>query len=107
MRWLLVIMLMNGLAPGIAEGAEVAVHLVKTGHVAHALPGENDLGNQGREHSCGAVFHQCSCCAAMTVVASGRADAVEPMPVEKDCAPRSLARGAHRSLEPPFRPPIR
>lgn len=100
-------MLMNGLAPGIAEGAEVAVHFVKTGHIAHTFPGENDLGNQGREHSCGVIFHRCSCCAPMTVVASGPADVVEPMPVEKDCSTRSLARGAHRSLEPPFRPPIR
>jgi hypothetical protein len=98
--------LVNGLAPGIAEAAEVAVHFVKTGHVAHTVPGESDLGDQGPEHSCGVVFHQCGCCAGMTVLPHDAADVGEPAPVVKDCARTAVVRAANRSLEPPFRPPI-
>lgn len=111
MRWLLVLVLVNGLAPGlapgIAEAGEVAVHFVKTGHVAHAVPGEDDLGDQGPEHSCGVVFHDCGCCAGMTVLPHDRADVGGPAPVVKDCAPAAVVRVVHRYLEPPFRPPIR
>ena len=107
LRWLLVLVLVNGLAPGIAEAAEVAVHFVETGHVAHTLPGEDDLGHQGPEHSCGVVFHQCGCCAGMTLLPHEVAEAGRPAPSTKDCAPVAVMRGASRSLEPPFRPPIR
>ena len=107
MRWLLVLVLVNGLAPGIAEAGEVAVHFVKTGHVAHAAPGEDDLGDQGPEHSCGVVFHDCGCCTGMTVLPIDAADVAGPAPLVKDRAPAVVVRVATRSLEPPFRPPIR
>lgn len=107
MRWLLVLVLVNGLVPGIAEAAELAVHYATSGHVAHAAPGEDDLGDQGPEHACGVVFHQCDCCTGMTALPHGRADVEAPGAVPDDRAPAAVARGASRSLEPPFRPPIR
>jgi hypothetical protein len=105
-RWLVVAILINGLAPGFAEAGEAVVHYVETGHLAHP-PGEDDRGDLGDEHSCGVVFHHCGCCAAMNVLPQGRVDVGRPASVAKDGAPVALSRIANRSLEPPFRPPIR
>jgi hypothetical protein len=105
-RWLLVAILIHGLAPGIAEAGAAVVHYAETGHLAHS-PGEDDRGDQGPEYSCGVVFHQCGCCAAMTVLPHAGADVGRPAPIVKDAAPFVAARVSSRSLEPPFRPPIR
>jgi hypothetical protein len=106
-RWVLVLMLVNGLAPGIAEAAEVAVHFVKTGHVAHSIAGEDDLGEQGREHSCGATFHHCDCCTGSPSTAAVRSELSTPT-VLPSTSPDVPIRGfVRRALEPPFRPPIR
>jgi hypothetical protein len=105
-RWLLLAILIHGLAPGIAEAGEAVVHYATTGHLAHS-PGEEDLGDQGSEHSCGVVFHQCGCCAAMTVVPHDRAEVVGPLPPADGSSPLALPGIASRSLDPPFRPPIR
>jgi hypothetical protein len=107
LRWLLVLMLVNGLAPGIAEAAEGAVHLVKTGHVAHTVPGEDDLGDQGPEHSCGAIFHHCDCCASASGTAAARTELGSPVRAPTAPPEQSLRGFASRALEPPFRPPIR
>jgi hypothetical protein len=104
-RWLLVAVLIHGLAPGIAEAAEAVVHYVETGHLAHS-PGEEDLGEQGPEHSCGVVFHHCGCCAAMTVLPQDRSEVSGPLPAARDAAPVAATARANRALDPPFRPPI-
>lgn len=104
-RWLLILLLINGLAPGVAEAAEAVVHYVETGHLAHS-PGEDDLGDQGPEHSCGTVFHQCGCCSAMAVTPHERRDAGVALAPAAEAAPQPPWRLASRSLEPPFRPPI-
>jgi hypothetical protein len=106
-RWLLVIMLVNGVAPGIAEAVEAGVHFARTGHVAHSFAGEDDLGEQGPEHSCGTTFHNCDCCTASPSTAAALTELSTPtiLPL---AAPRVTVRGfARRALEPPFRPPIR
>jgi hypothetical protein len=105
-RWLLLAILINGLAPGIAEAGEAVVHYVQTGHLAHS-PGEEDLDDQGPEHSCGVVFHQCGCCTAMTVLPHDGAGAGEPAPMVERAALVNRTRVVTRSLEPPLRPPIR
>jgi hypothetical protein len=105
-RWLLLALIVHGLAPGIAEAGEAVVHYVSTGHFAHS-PGEEDLGEQGPEHSCGVVFHDCACCAAMTVLPHPRAEFARPNAPVDGAAPAGFAHVANRSLEPPFRPPIR
>jgi hypothetical protein len=105
-RWLLLAILINGLAPGIAEAGEAVLHFASTGHVSHT-PGEDDLGDQGAEHSCGVVFHHCGCCAAMTVLPHDRTDLGRPLATTNDAAPVAWAPVANRSLEPPLRPPIR
>jgi hypothetical protein len=106
LRWILVLMLVNGLAPGIAEAMEAAVHLVKTGHVAHSIAGEEDLGEQGPEHSCGATFHHCDCCAGSPGTAAARAELRTPGSPPSMARQTSILEFSRRALEPPFRPPI-
>jgi len=105
-RLLLVLALVHGLAPGLAEVGETVVHYARTGHVAHSDADEGDLGDQGTEHGCGATQHLCACCATHVVVSSAQLALVAPdrdgprpaAPPESRLAPREPAR--------PFRPPI-
>lgn len=100
-------MLVNGLVPGIAEAMESAVHFVKTGHVAHSIPGEDDLGDQGPEHSCGATFHRCDCCTASPSTAAVRNELSMPAPTPATTLTAAVIDLGRRALEPPYRPPIR
>ena len=106
LRWLLVIVLIHGIAPSIAEAAEAVVHLAKTGHIAHSLACEDDLGDQGREHSCGATYHRCDCCTASPSTAAARGELMSPARVPSASPGESVRSFARRALEPPFRPPI-
>jgi hypothetical protein len=105
-RAVLVAILIHGLAPGFAEAAEAVVHYASTGHLAHS-PGEEDLGDQGPEHSCGVVFHQCGCCVAMTVMPNEATEVGHSLAMVSEGGPTPPSRTANRSLDPPFRPPIR
>ncbi|HET7753792.1 MAG TPA: hypothetical protein VFK85_07760, partial [Anaeromyxobacteraceae bacterium] len=67
MRALLVAMLINGLVPALGEAAEAVVHLAETGHLAHGIAGERDLGDLGAEHGCGGSEHRCVCCPNLPV----------------------------------------
>jgi hypothetical protein len=107
LRWLLVIVLIHGIAPGIAEAMEAAVHLAETGHVAHSLADEDGLGEQGREHSCGATYHRCDCCSSSPSTAAVRAAPISPTIVPSAPLDVSVWGAARRALEPPQRPPIR
>ena len=105
-RMLLVLMLVHGLAPGLAEVGEAVVHYARTGHVAHTAADAGDLGDQDPEHGCGTTQHNCTCCptqpvaqAAEVAVASLEGGAARPLaPPELTLAAREPAR--------PFRPPI-
>jgi hypothetical protein len=105
-RVFLVLMLVHGLAPGLAEVGEAVVHYARTGHVAHTAADGGDLGDQGTEHGCGTTQHHCTCCETQAVAPSGDAivasldgDAARPLaPLELTLARREPAR--------PFRPPI-
>ncbi len=106
MRVLLVLALVHGLAPDLAEVGEAVVHYVRTGHVAHTAADQGDLGDQGPEHGCGSTQHRCTCCGAQAVALPR-----ELVPaVRNGSAPRApvpaRARPAAREPNRPFRPPI-
>ena len=106
MRFLLVMWLAVGLAPGLGEVAETAVHLATSGHLAHSDADHGDLGNQGDEHGCGTTQHHCGCCASQVVVSAQATALTVSLAVEPglSLAPASLA-SLHEPT-PPFRPPI-
>jgi hypothetical protein len=102
----LVLLLVHGLVPGLAEIGEAVVHYARTGHVAHTADDAGDLGHQGAEHGCGTTQHRCACCATQPMappsdaaVASLDAAASGPF------APPELT-NARREPARPFRPPI-
>jgi hypothetical protein len=106
MRLLLVMWLVVGLAPGLGEVAETAVHLATSGHLAHSDADRGDLGTQGDEHGCGTTQHHCGCCASQVVVWAAACElSVSPAAA----AGLSVTPGSLASLHeptPPFRPPI-
>lgn len=105
-RVLLIVMLVHGLAPGLAEIGETVVHYAWTGHVAHSAADEGDLGDQGCEHGCGPTQHHCTCCSPQPIAFAGEVvvacleggSSRPPQPVASGVAARAPAR--------PFRPPI-
>jgi hypothetical protein len=105
-RVFLVLMLIHGLSPGLAEVGEAVVHYARTGHVAHTAADHGDLGDQGPEHGCGATEHHCTCCSAQVVVPSaGVVVASLDGGTAKSIAPSHLTL-AVREPSRPFRPPI-
>lgn len=60
-RWLLILALVNGLAPGAGELVETVIHRATTGHFAHVTANDPDLPDGG-EHGCGPMAHLCHCC---------------------------------------------
>ncbi len=106
MRLLLVLVLVNGLVPGLAEIGEAVVHYARTGHVAHTAADHGDLGDQGEEHGCGTTQHHCTCCASQAVAPS------EPVAVAALARPAADPPAAVDTAVParepsrPFRPPI-
>ena len=107
MRLLLVLVLVHGLVPDLAEAGEAVVHYVRTGHVAHTAADRGDLGDQGAEHGCGTTKHRCACCATTPALAPS-GDAIV---ADLDSGTARLLRSPELTLarrEParPFRPPI-
>src|SRR5512133_2988090 len=106
MRLLLVLILANGLLPGLGEVAEAVVHYAVEGHLAHTDADHGDPCEEGHERGCGTTAHLCSCCPSLTFVASA-AGIVLPA-----AAARSrLVLGGERVASlvapaPPLRPPI-
>lgn len=106
MRLLLLIVLVNGLAPSLGEAVELVVHYASAGHFAHSEESESDLGNVGKEHGCGPTAHHCRCCASLQAVlplghreatSTGLSDGLIPGPEQR------VASGIHHRL---LRPPI-
>jgi hypothetical protein len=106
LKLLLVLVLVHGLAPGLAEIGEAAVHYVQAGHLAHTAHDAGDLGDQGAEHGCGATQHRCACCATQPM-APPAAVAVASLDASGD-GPSAACELAIAAREParPFRPPI-
>jgi hypothetical protein len=105
-RLLLVLVLVHGLVPDLAEIAETAVHYASTGHGAHTAADMGDLGDQGREHGCGTTQHRCACCVAQAVVVPAPAASVALEGGSRE--PLVSAGVVLAAGEParPFRPPI-
>jgi hypothetical protein len=102
----LVIVLASQMVPGAGEFLESAVHLVQTGHTAHALAdGEHDP--EGAEHGCSGPFHVCQCHSTIAFTAAPETSGlVAPASAYRDVGwwlDDTYAEG-HRSGI--FRPPI-
>jgi hypothetical protein len=60
---LLVGALVAALIPGLGEIGEAAIHLIETGHVAHASGTRGGVEQRSdAEHGCSGTFHVCGCC---------------------------------------------
>lgn len=106
MRFLLVMWLAIGLAPGLGEVAETVVHLATSGHLPHTDADRGDLGDQGHEHGCGTTQHQCGCCASQSVAMAPQlqvAGSSVPSPARE---PQGGVLASIHEPTPPFRPPI-
>lgn len=104
MRLLLVTWLSLGLAPGLAEAAQSAVHLASAGHLARPEAHCGDLGDQGAEHGCSTTGHNCGCCASQ--MPQPRFAAVPRAYVVSSLASPSERLASLAAPSPPFRPPI-
>jgi hypothetical protein len=106
MRVALVLLLVHGLAPGLGEVAETAVHYAVEGHLAHSEADRGDLGEQGDEHGCGTTAHLCSCCASQALLAGpAPAPVAAGLPLAR-LAPGTGALASLHEPAPPHRPPI-
>ncbi|BDG05101.1 hypothetical protein [Anaeromyxobacter oryzae] len=106
MRLFLVLMLVHGLVPGLAEAGEAVVHYVRTGHVAHTAADRGDLGDQGPEHGCGTTQHHCTCCATQVVVPAAAVVVATLSAPEPTSVPAAELALPPREPARPFRPPI-
>lgn len=106
MRSLLVLWLAVGMAPGLGEVAESAVHLVTAGHLAHTDADHGDLGDQGPEHGCGTTQHHCGCCASQVATAAPFALPRIPVLGAREREPASTRLASLHEPAPPSPPPI-
>jgi len=106
MRSLLVVWLAVGLAPGLGEAAETAIHLATSGHLAHSDADHGDLGHQGDEHGCGATQHHCGCCASQVVAPASAGGLSVSLAVATGLSVSPDALVSLHEPTPPFRPPI-
>ena len=102
----LALVLAYAIAPGAGELTENAVHLVMTGHTAHAAD-QDGHEPRGDEHGCSGPFHVCPCHGTAAFVVDGvpiEVEAVRPASesitwivedLESDATPTGI-----------FRPPI-
>ncbi len=106
MRLLLVLLLVNGLEPGLAEVGEAVVHYARAGHAAHTAADRGDLGDQGDEHGCGTTQHRCACCATQVVLSPATTGALPNDAGPTRALGPTAAALAARAPARPFRPPI-
>ncbi len=106
MRLLLLIVLVNGLAPSLGEAVELVVHYASSGHFAHSEENESDLGDVGKEHGCSPTAHHCRCCASLQAVlpvSHGEAARTWTSDDPLRAPEQKVASGVHHRL---LRPPI-
>lgn len=102
-------MLIHGMVPAFGEVAEVAVHYVVAGHLAHTGADQGDLGDQGDqgdEHGCSPTGHRCACCSSQPVLAAQPDASVTGLHASAGPIGTWVQRLVTRSPELPFRPPI-
>ena len=106
MRLLLILTLINGLAPSLGELAEAAVHFAVEGHLAHSQAAHCELGERGDEHGCGTTDHHCTCCASQAVIAPPAGTVLPAVPSgSRPLVERARLASLHAPA-PPYRPPI-
>jgi hypothetical protein len=130
MRYLLVLWLAIGVAPGVREVAEDVAHLVTAGHLAHSgadhdrdeqgcdhgcsaaqhhcgcCASQGDPGEQGCDHGCGTTEHRCGCCASQGVATAPIAVQRAPFLAAEGRAPADARLVSLHEPSPPLRPPI-
>jgi len=106
MRLVLLLALVHGLVPGLAEIAETAIHYATEGHLAHSEADHGDLGDVGREHGCGGARHHCGCCASQAFVAHPAPSTPSPSPSREGTSVDGLRFVSLHHPAPPRRPPI-
>jgi len=106
MRFLLVMWLAVGMAPGLGEVAETIVHLSTSGHLAHSDADHGDLGDLGKEHGCGTTQHHCGCCTSQVFASAPPVEASATAAMMPGLAPSPGTLSSLDEPEPPFRPPI-
>ena len=107
MRLLLILTLINGLAPSLGELAETAVHLAVEGHLAHSQAADCGQGERSDEHGCGTTEHHCTCCASQVVVSTQAGGFSVSLAVAPSHPAMPDALVSLHEPTPPFRPPIR
>lgn len=105
-RLLLVLALVHGLAPGLAEVGEALVHWARTGHAAHTAADRGDLGDQGPEHGCGVTQHRCGCCVGLELLPAAGAAVALGAPAARGVLAGGEGAAPTRAPARPFRPPI-
>jgi hypothetical protein len=104
LRWIVIVLLINGLVPDLRVQVQTAVEVATAHHVLRATQ-ESHHAAQDPEHACGPLDHHCTCCAAQPVVAPSstvawvlRGVRTEP-PAERPALPRDGH--SRRHLRPP------
>jgi len=72
------VLLVWGLAPGVGEFLENALHFVQEGHLAHATPDGDHHDPTGPEHGCTGAAHLCSCCVSLSFMPTHTAATIDP-----------------------------
>jgi hypothetical protein len=103
-RFLLPILLLLSVTPGVAEVAESAVHLIVHGDLAHH---DDEAAADGcGEHTCTPLAHHCGCHSAMAGQVATRVTTHDFCDVTR-IDPNAVAAVFGRACEPPpLRPPI-
>ena len=106
MRFVLILFLIHGLAPGFGEIVETVVHRIQTGQFAHAAGEPHDEGPASAEHGCGATAHRCQCCPTLSAVARSTFSVDRPRVVAQDSGAGRIEQRADGISSLVFRPPI-
>lgn len=71
LRWLLVLLLLNGLVPDVRDQV---ISLFEQARVSHVMRADKADGStqQDPEHDCGPLDHHCLCCVGQPVIAQAR-----------------------------------
>jgi hypothetical protein len=107
-RLALVLLLIFSVTPMASEMAELVVHVLEHGDLAHGASHEQDAPAGEDEHCCSSMFHTCGCHASAPSTTELASSSL-PSGLTLRKAPRlvdptsSYGRGAEA---PPHRPPI-
>lgn len=104
LRWLIILLLINGLVPDLREQVVLVVEEARSAYVLHSRAvATHDSASP--EHACGPIDHHCTCCASQPIIAAG-SGAVWPLPrarTESSTEYTGRARDGYfrRDLRPP------